>query len=163
MRAALLAAALCALPAMAQDAPAWPPSPQTLERMRSLQEVIRGSEATGAQREAAREELSGLLKSPAGQARGRTMDERPTRPARAAIEPVPTYVRPTEITTVRPPPAEGVAQLEVIAPPRPVINPQTGSVLAPTQRFAVDPRTGGVLHEIPGGFIDPRTGQVLPR
>ena len=161
---AIACCAMCiALPVAAVETPQWPPPAQTVERMRALQESIRNPEATPAQREAAREELSGLLKSPAGQARGRTPDEKPARPARAAIDPLPSMVRPTEITTVRPPPAEGVARLEVTAPPRPVVIPETGIVLTPGKPVTVDPRTGGVLHEIPGGYIDPRTGQVVPR
>lgn len=163
MRAALLAIVLAAPPALALEAPQWPPPAGMLERMRELQQRMSAPEATAAQREAAREELSGLLKSPAGQARGRTPDERPARAPRAAIEPYPAIVRPTEITTVKPPPAEGVARLEVVDPPRPVVDPRTGAVMAPLPGFTVDPRTGGVLHAIPGGFVDPRTGQVVPR
>ena len=155
--------ACIALSAAALETPQWPPPTRTVERMRVLQESIRNPESTPAQREAAREELSGLLKSPAGQARGRTADEKPARPARAAIDPFPAVVRPTEIATVRPPPAEGVARLEVTAPPKPVVIPETGIVLTPGRPVTVDPRTGGVLHEIPGGYIDPRTGQVVPR
>lgn len=162
-----LLALLCfaALPAGALDKPQWPPPAQTLERMRVLQESLRSQDLTPAQREATREELSGLLKSPAGQARGRTADEKPARPARAAVnDPPPTpLVRPTETATVRPPPAEGVARLEVIAPPKPVVVPETGIVITPGRPVTVDPRTGGVLHEVPGGYIDPRTGQLVPR
>ena len=144
----------------------WPPSAETAERMRLLQERLRNAEVSPAQREAAREELSGLLKSPAGQARGRTADEKPARPARAAVDPYPGTAPATEVTTltpVRPPPAQGVAQLEVTAPPKPVVIPQAGIVMNPGKAVIVDPRTGGVLHEIPGGYIDPRTGQVVPR
>ena len=166
MRGALAAAVLAlALPAAAADAPQWPPPAHTVERMRALQETLRNPEVTPAQREAAREELSGLLKSPAGQARGRMPGEKPARPARAAVDdPVPTpLIRPTEITVSRPPPAEGVARLEVTAPPKPVVIPETGMVLTPGRPMTIDPRTGGVLHEVPGGYIDPRTGQLVPR
>ena len=163
-RALLLGALACAaLPAAALEEAQWPPPAATVERMRSLQEALRDPQSTPAEREAAREELSGLLKSPAGQARGRSPGEKPARPARAAIDPFPSVVRPTEIHTIKPPPAEGVAQLEVIAPPKPIVNPHTGSMLVPTPRFAIDARTGSVLHEIPGGYVDPRTGQVVPR
>src|SRR6478735_12007525 len=106
--------------------------------MRELQSVIMGPESTPAQRESAREELSGLLKSPAGQARGRTAGEKPRR---AAIEPIGPIVKPA----VNPPvhvPAAGVATVEVVQPPRLTITPQTGSVAAPAGRVAVDPRTG---------------------
>ena len=158
MRIALACLCLLSMPAMAQ----WPPSPQTVERMKALQQTLRDPQVSSAQREAAREELSGLLKSPAGQARGRTPDE---KPARAAInDPTPTpVIRPTEITMMKPPPAEGVAKLEVVSPPRPVLIPETGIVLTPGRAVTVDPRTGGVLHEVPGGYIDPRTGQLVPR
>ena len=165
MRLALAALALVAMPAVALDAPQWPPPAPTADRMRALQEQLRDAQLTPAQREAAREELSSLLKSPAGQARGRTPDEKPARPARAAVlEPARTPVVPTtEITPVKPPPPEGVARLEVVAPPKPVVIPDTGIVLTPGKPVTVDPRTGGVLHEVPGGYIDPRTGQLVPR
>lgn len=126
--------------------------------MRELQAVLGSREASSAQREAAREELSGLLKSPAGKARGASRDEK--RPARAAIEPLPPMVKPAE---GRMPSAPPVAHVEVIVPPKPLVIPGTGAVTAPSGRFAIDPRTGAVLHEIPGGYIDPRTGQVTPR
>nr|HSN19026.1 hypothetical protein [Usitatibacter sp.] len=62
------------------------------------------------------------------------------------------------------PPAPGVAHVEVVTPPKaPSVNPQTGTVIAPSGRFAVDPATGNVLHEVPGGYVDPRTGQFIPR
>ena len=51
----------------------------------------------------------------------------------------------------------------VVVPPRPAVNPQTGSVASPAGRFAVDPRTGHVLHEAGAGFVDPQTGQFVPR
>ena len=174
-RALLAMLACCALPAAALEQPQWPPPAATVERMRTLQEAIRSPDSTAAQREAAREELSGLLKSPAGQARGRTAGE---KPARAAIDPFPSVVQPTQITTSKPPPAEGVARLEVTAPPRPVeiphtgiviepgkpvvVDPRTGSMLSPIPGGAVDARSGQVLHAIPGGYIDPRTGRVVP-
>ena len=166
MRARRLAAwlAVAALPAAALETAQWPPPGPVAERMRELQLVIIGRDSTLAQREAAREELAGLLKSPAGQARGRTPDEQPPRPARAAIDPFPSVVVPVEVAPSSPPP-DGVARLEVVVPPppRPLLDPRGGRVLAPTARGAIDPRTGGVLHEIPGAYIDPRTGQVVPR
>lgn len=141
----------------------WPP-PQGVEvRMRELQQVLGSRDSTLAQRESAREELSGLLKSPAGRQRGRTPDEKPQRPARAAIDPYPSVVKPVNVAPPSSPPSAGVAQVEVIVPAKPVVNPQTGAVSAPTGRFAVDPRTGDVLHEAGAGFIDPRTGQFVPR
>jgi len=165
MRARLAAcvAATCAVQAWALEAPQWPPPPSVEARMRELQQVIIARDSTPSQREAAREELSGLIKSPAGQSRGRTPDEKPPRAARAAIDPYPSVVKPAVVAPAPAPPAAGVAQIEVIVPPKPAVNPQTGSVAAPAGRFAIDPRTGQVLHEAGNGFVDPRTGQFTPR
>ena len=166
MRARLVAAAalaLAAMPATAVEGAGWPPSPEVASRMKSLQETLRDPEVTAAQREAAREELAGLLKSPAGQARGRTADEKPARPARAAIDPYPSVVRPAPAPAPAPPPPEGVARLEVVDPPKPLVDPRTGTVLPRAGDFAIDPRTGAVLHSTPGGFVDPKTGQFIPR
>lgn len=157
-RAVLASLALTASIAAAVETAQWPPPSGVEARMRELQAVIGSRDATGAQREAARTELSNLLKSPAGQARS-SRDERPVRP-RAAIEPLPPMVKPAEGALPAPP---GVARMEVIVPPKSVVIPGTGSVATPSSRFAIDPRTGAVLHEIPGGYIDPRTGQVTPR
>jgi hypothetical protein len=158
--AAALALALVAMPATALESAEWPPSPEVASRMKTLQEKLRDPDATAAQREAAREELAGLLKSPAGQARGRTADE---KPARAAIDPYPSVVRPPPAPAPAPPPPEDVAKLEVVEPPKPVVDPRTGTVLPRAGDFAIDPRTGAVLHSTPGGFIDPKTGQFIPR
>jgi hypothetical protein len=128
--------------------------------MRELQLVIGSREASAAQREAAREELSALLKSPAGQARGRTPDEKPIRPPRAAIQPFPSVARPSERLAE---PAPDVARVEVIDPPKAFVIPQTGNIATPSNGFAIDPRTGTVLHGIPGGYIDPRTGRIAPK
>jgi hypothetical protein len=160
-RLAAACLASIAMPAAALEAAQWPP-PQGVEtRMRELQQVIIARASTPAEREAAREELSALLKSPAGRQR-RAVDEKPRRPARAAIEPFPSVVSPVPIAPPITPPAD-VARIEVTAPPKPIVNPQTGSAAAPSGRFAVDPRTGGVLHESGAGFVDPRTGQFVPR
>jgi hypothetical protein len=163
-RAPLLTAALLlmACAARADETPAWPPPPAVQDRMHELQHVIIDPASTLPQREAAREELAGLLKSPAGQARGRTPDE---KPARAAIIPFPSVVKPLAPQPSLVPPSE-IAHVEVVEPPRPLVNPRTGVILAPTPSmpgFAIDPRTGNVLHGIPGGYVDPRTGQVIPR
>jgi hypothetical protein len=164
LRALALAGALlgAGMSAMALEEAQWPPPPNMAQRMRELQHVIIDRDSTMAQREAAREELAGLLKSPAGQSRGRTPDEKPARPARAAIDPFPSVVKPAERVPAPPPPS-GVARVEIVEPPRPIVIPQTGSVAIPHNDFAIDPRTGNVLHGIPGGYIDPRTGQVVPR
>ena len=158
--AALAGFALAATTAAAIETAQWPPPSGVETRMRELQGVLGSRESTPAQRESAREELSGLLKSPAGQARGRTPDENPTRPARAAIDPFPRIVKPA----VSPPvgPAPPMAHIEIVEPPKPMVLP-SGAVVTPSNRFAIDPRTGAVLHEIPGGYVDPRTGQVTPR
>lgn len=125
--------------------------------MHELQATLSSFDATPEQRAAAREELANLLKSPAGQARGPTRDE---RPARAAIEPMPRIVRPAENPRAYAPP---VAHVDVTVPSRPIVVPQSGAIAAPEGRFAIDPRSGTVLHEIPGGYVDPRTGLLVPR
>jgi hypothetical protein len=165
MRGRLACACLASLAtwAMAVETPTWPPPPGVESRMRELQLVLIDRAATAPQREAAREELASLLKSPAGQARGRTADEKPARPARAAIEPFASVVKPAPALVSPSLPMPGVAHVEVIEPPKRLVVPQTGIAPVPTTRFAIDPRTGAVLHEIPGGYIDPRTGQVVPR
>jgi len=161
--AAALALALVSMQAAALESAEWPPSPEVASRMKALQETLRDPDATAAQREAAREALAGLLKSPAGQARGRTADEKPARPARAAIDPYPSVVRPAPAPAPPAPPPEGVAKLEVVDPPKPLVDPRTGTVLPRAGDFAIDPRTGAVLHSTPGGFVDPKTGQFIPR
>ena len=154
-------AALVATAAQALETAQWPPPDPVAARMKALQQTLSSADASAAQREAAREELSGLLKSPAGQARGRSRDE---KPARAAIEPFPSVVRPAAATpiTVVPPPG-GVARLEVVEPPKIVVDPRSGSAAPRIGGFAVDPRSGNVLHETPGGFVDPKTGRLVPR
>ena len=67
-----------------------------------------------AQREAAREELAGLLKSPAGQLKGPTPD---AKPARAAIIPFPSVVKPLPPIADAVPPTPGIAHLEVLHAP----------------------------------------------
>jgi hypothetical protein len=138
----------------------WPPPSGVETRMHELQGVLGSRDSTPAQREAAREELSSLLKSPAGQARGRTPDEKPTRPPRASIDPFPSVVKPAYSPPLGPAPP--IAHIEVLTPPRPLVIPNSGAVASPSNGFAVDPRTGAVLHEIPGGYVNPRTGQVTP-
>jgi len=166
MRARLALAALAfAGAASALETAQWPPPGPVEARMRELQQVIASGDATMAERNPAREELAGLLRSPAGR-------ERPSpRPspkgegaaaARAAIEPYPSVVKPLDAAPVSPP-APSVAQVEVVLPPKPVVIAPSGAAATPSGRFAVDPRTGNVLHETPGGYIDPRTGQFLPR
>jgi hypothetical protein len=151
-----------AVTASALETAQWPPPESVAARMKALQATLASADSSPAQREAAREELAGLLKSPAGQARGRSRDERPPR---AAIDPFPSIVRPgiapTPITVV--PPPGGVARLEVVDPPKVIVDPRTGSAAPQVGGFAIDPRTGSVLHETPGGFVDPKTGRVIPR
>ncbi len=154
---ALALLALAATIAVAVETPQWPPPSPVEARMRELQAIIGSRESTAAEREAARKELAGLLKSPAGQARGPTRDE---KPARAAIEPLPSMVRPLEGKMPSAPP---LAHVEVVTPPKMLTIPSTGSTTTPSGRFAVDPRTGAVLHEIPGAYVDPKTGQVIPK
>ncbi len=153
---------LAIAPALAAETPQWPPPDDVGTRMRELQQVIIARGSTLAQREAAREELAGLLKSPAGRARGPTPDEKPVRPARAAIDPYPSVVAPVNVAPA-PPPASGVAHVDVMIPPKPVVIQQSGTAISSSGRFAIDPRTGNVLHESGAGYVDPRTGQFVPR
>ena len=67
LRALCIACALAAMPALALETAQWPPPPETVARMRELQQVIIDPASTMQQRGAARVELSGLLRSPAGQ------------------------------------------------------------------------------------------------
>jgi len=166
MRARFLAALIAALAggAFAADDAAWPPPGPVQSRMRELQAAIRSPGSTMAQREAAREELAGLLKSPAGRDRTTPEEARKVPAARAAIDPYPSVVRPLPPIGATNPAPPGVARLEVVpAPALPAVNPRSGTPALPAGRFAVDPTTGAVLHAVPGGYVDPRTGQLVPR
>ncbi len=162
MRARLLLAALgaCVLPALAAETPQWPPPEDVQQRMRELQQVIIARDSTPAQRDAARQELAGFLKSPAGRVKGATPDEKTARAPRAAIDPHPPILMPDVPTAPRPPVAASeVARVEVTQPPRPILIPIPGAA----GRVAIDPRTGELLRETPMGYVDPKTGQVHPR
>ena len=157
--AAAFALALGPLSAVALEDTTWPPPPEVLGRMRDLQAKLADPASTREEREAARRELSRLLKSP----RASADDAR--KPARAAIEPFPAIVKPIQDPMPRVP-APPTARLEVIpdVPRRPVINPATGGVIHPSAPgVAVDPRTGTVLHETPAGYVDPRSGRFTPK
>jgi hypothetical protein len=157
--AALFALALGPLAAAALDEAGWPPPPEVLGRMRDLQAKIGDPNSTKEERDAARAELSALLRAPAaGKAEGTP------RPPRAAIDPYPSVVKPIE-ERMPPLPAPPTARLEVIDPPRrAVIDPVTGSVVQPTAPgIAIDPRTGRILHETPSGYVDPRSGRFIPK
>ena len=166
MRARALAASLlvAAGGALAADEAPWPPPGPVQSRMRELQAAIRGPDSTMAQREAAREELAGLLKSPAGRDRTTPQEARKVPAVRAAIDPYPSLVRPLPPIGATNPAPSGVARLEVVpSPAPPAVNPRTGAPALPSGPFAIDPTTGGVLHAVPGGYVDPRTGQLVPR
>ena len=136
--------------AFAVDTTQWPPPPTESIRMYELQREIVRPDSTPERREAARRELAKLLM--------RTGAEEPKPAApRAAIEPFPPVPAPAATPKV---PMPGVAELEVVRPPRPMVIPQSGTALAPSGRTAIDPRTGHVLHETAAGFIDPKTGLV---
>jgi hypothetical protein len=161
--AALLCCLACA--AAAADAPQWPPSDAVIRRMHELQEVIVSRQASPAQRDAARGELSKLLKSP--NAAGPTPDEKPvlSMPPRASIEPVGPLARPMPNPKITQP---DVAKVEVIDPPRITapsiaITPRTAAPVSPSTGAAVDPRSGHLLHETPYGYVDPRTGAFTPK
>jgi hypothetical protein len=159
--AAFVALALGALPVAALEDTGWPPPPEVLGRMRDLQAKIGDPNSTKEERDAARSELSRLLKGPA--ASDKPQDS--SRPARAAIDPFPGVVKPIE-DRMPPIPAPPTARLEVIPdPPRaPVVSPSTGRVIHPSgPGVAVDPRTGNLLHETPSGYVDPRTGRFTPK
>lgn len=163
MRAFLIAAAFAftSAGAFAVEDTRWPPPKEVIERMNALEAVIRDPQSTLPQREAAREELAGLLKSPAGRAMGPPRE--PKLPARAAIQPYPSVVEPLAPLEKSVPPPSGIAHLDVVEPPKaPVVNPLTGSIARPSGNFAIDPATGNVLHGVPGGYVDPRTGQFIP-
>lgn len=170
MRKALAALFLASIAMQAAgDERQWPPPGPVAERIKALQQTLGNAATTAREREAARRELANLLKSPAGRSKP-TMDEKPMRPARAAIDPFPGIVTPTVIAPAPAPPAGGVARLEVVEPPRPIPNPHSGVATTPPvgkfavdPKFAIDPMTGAVLHEVPGGFVDPKTGQFVPR
>ena len=159
--AAAVALALGPLSVLAVESPAWPPPPEVLGRMRDLQARIADPSTSKEDRAAARRELELLMKSPAA---GDKPDAT-RKPARAAIDPFPSVVKPIE-ERMPPVPAPPTARLEVIPdPPRtPVIDPSTGRVIHPsTPGLAVDPRTGAVLHETPSGFVNPRSGRFTPK
>jgi hypothetical protein len=157
---------LASLDGHAVDTPTWPPPDPVLARMHALQRVIIDPQSTGAERQAARDELAGLLRSPAGEAKAPTPEEEARHPARAAILPFPSVVKPLppEKPVVVPP--SEVAHVEVLQPPKPVAIPGKGTAIVPTAPapgFAVDPTNGHVLHGVNGGYVDPRTGQFVPR
>jgi len=133
--------------------------------MRELQETLSARDATPEQREAARRELARLLMRPGAaspSAPGKSRGE--VRPPRAAIQPLPSIAAPV---IPSPPPArvdpDDVARLEVTGPSRAIVNPRTGTVVAPIGSTVIDLRSGTVLVETPSGYMDPRTGQLIPK
>src|SRR4051812_17593032 len=154
-RNVLLAGLITAMPVMAAQQAQWPPPDEVATRMRELQATIGSPDATAAERDAARGELTRLLRSPT--ATGRVPHTAP----RAAVEPLAPLARPMPNPKVVTP---DVATMEVIVPPRiPSLTPGTGRAVIPSTGAAVDPRTGHILHETPNGYIDPRTGQFTPK
>ena len=151
---ALIASSIAVAGFAAENAP-WPPPDEVATRMRELQGTIGSADVSAAQREAARAELTRLLRSP--NATGRVPHTAP----RAAIEPIGPLVRPMPNPKAI---APDVATMEVTIPPKfPAITPGTGRAVVPSTGAAVDPRTGHILHETPNGYIDPRTGQFTPK
>lgn len=158
-----LALAIAATTPVAVETTDWPPSPETLGRMRDLQAKILDPATTKGERATARKDLERLMKAPnapetrAGEAK---------KPARAAIDPFPSVAKPADAglpfvpkPLTEPPPT---ARLEVIEESRrPIIDPSTGRIIQPGA--AVDPRTGRMLQETPSGYIDPRTGRLIPK
>lgn len=132
--------------------------------MRELQVALSARDATPGQREAARRELARMLMGPAAPAPASGDSRGEARPPRAAIQPFPAI----PATAVPSPPAArvdpgDVARLEVTGPSRAIVNPRTGSVVAPIGSTVIDLRSGTVLQETPSGYMDPRTGQLIPR
>ena len=146
----------------------WPPPQADEARMRELQQAVSKRDSTPEQREAARKELARLLMSPAAGSTPSALGETRTPsalgegrpPPRAAIHPFPSIPAPATPPRV---PTPGVAELEVVTPPKPAVMPDTGAVAIPSGRFLVDPRTGNVLHETAAGYVDPRTGRLVPK
>ena len=130
--------------------------------MQQLREVLMSRDSTPAQRDAARAELARMISSPAAKNPSAPGEG---KPARAAIQPFPS-IPSVELKVPRPAhpvdPAD-VAKVEVVSPSRAIVNPTTGSVIAPTGHTMIDPRTGSVLQETPSGYIDPRTGRLIPK
>ncbi|HSS28661.1 MAG TPA: hypothetical protein VLL50_11960 [Usitatibacter sp.] len=123
-----------------------------LARMQALHQAINDPKSTMDQRQAAREELANLLKSPAGQA--------PAPRPRAAIEPIGPIVKPAINPPISTPP---VAHVEVTQPPRTTVTPSGIAAAPASSGTAIDPRNGHVLTETPNGYIDPRTGHFTPK
>ena len=127
--------------------------------MRELQEALSKKDSTPELREAARRELESLLRAP-----GAAQSQAPANklPPRAAIQPFPPIEAP--VVKFGPPvdPSD-VARLEVVGPQRAIVNPRTGSTIAPLGSTVIDTRTGRVLQETPSGYLDPRTGQLIPK
>ena len=158
-RAIALAAALFASGAAALDEPRWPPPQAVQERMRELQQVIGARDSTPAERDAARRELAKALRSPSAKA----APSEGSAPARAAIQPYPSIPAPQLKLPTRPVDPSGVARLEVVPPSHAIVNPGTGSVVAPVGNTVIDLRTGSVLQETPSGYVDPRNGRLIPK
>lgn len=152
---------LCLLPAFlgvpARAQAPWPPPPEVLARMEALRAVISSPETSEAERRAAREELSRLLRRP-----GAVVPEPADRKARAAIIPFPSVVAPSAPAPPVPRPPVATIELPSRAPPS-VTDPATGRVLIPSGKVAIDPVTGAVLLETPNGYLDPVTGRFVPK
>jgi hypothetical protein len=158
-----LALAISVTCTLAVESTDWPPSPETLARMRELQSKITDPATTKVERESAKKDLERLMKAPGAPDR---KPAEPKKPARAAIDPFPSVAPAYEYKPLKEPPP--TARLEVIEdppPPRkPVIDPATGRLIQPTSPgAAVDPRTGRLLTETPAGYVDPRTGRLIPK
>ena len=125
--------------------------------MRELQAEISSRQATPEQREAARRELGRLLRSPGAAPPAKS-------PARAAIQPFPSVPAASIALPASPRVDPGdVARLEVVGPSRAIVNPATGTVIAPVGSTVIDLRSGRVLQETPSGYLDPVTGRLIPR
>lgn len=153
--AALFVALAGPAPAVAAEpvaTPAWPPTAAARDRMQELRTVMSSRDATPAQREAARQELAAMLRSPAAPPEPMTV----ATPPRAAIAPFPAIVSPALQVPQAP-------TASVVAAPRAIPAWPDAEREAPVSRFKVDPTSGSVMVQTPQGYVDPRTGHRVPR
>jgi len=137
----------------ADTPPAWPPSAAAQERIAELRGVLFSREASPAQREAARRELSAVLRNPAAPREPVTPS---IAPPRAAIAPFPAIASPLAILPSAP-------AAVVVPAPRAIPAWPDAERETPASRFKVNPSGGALLVETPQGYVDPRTGHRIPK
>jgi hypothetical protein len=127
--------------------------------MRELQQVIGARDSTPGERDAARRELGKLPRSSSA----KVAPPEGKAPARAAIQPFPSIPAPRLGAPPKPVDSSDVAKVEVVPPSRAIVNPSTGSIVAPIGNTVIDLKTGSVLQETPSGYVDPRTGRLIAK